>query len=68
MLRILQETEKGLSIEEASLLVNKEYSVDPDQDLNKLNDEELNKKKKVSSKQLRKMFKRAYFNSQNMVL
>lgn len=47
MLRILQEVERGRSIEEAAAAAAREYSIDPQQDLNKLDDTALDKKKKV---------------------
>ncbi|XP_045101555.1 centrosomal protein of 19 kDa-like [Portunus trituberculatus] len=47
MLRILQEVERGRNLEEATTMVGLEYSVDPEQDLNKLDDASLDKKKKV---------------------
>ncbi|XP_068216185.1 centrosomal protein of 19 kDa-like [Palaemon carinicauda] len=47
MLRILQEVQKGQTIDEAVVAVTKEYEVDPDQDLNKVSEEELAKKKKI---------------------
>lgn len=47
MLRILQESQKGRSIDEAVSNISKDYDLDPNQDLNKLNDEQLNRKKKV---------------------
>lgn len=47
MLRILQEVECGHSIEEAAASAAREYNVDPHQDLNKLDDTALDKKKKV---------------------
>ncbi|XP_066941723.1 centrosomal protein of 19 kDa-like isoform X2 [Macrobrachium rosenbergii] len=47
MLRILQEVQKGQTIDEAVAVVTKEYDVDPDEDLNKVSEEELAKKKKI---------------------
>ena len=47
MLRLLQEVERGRSLDEATTTVGREYSVDPEQDLNKLDDATLDKKKKV---------------------
>ncbi|KAG0710755.1 Centrosomal protein [Chionoecetes opilio] len=47
MLHILQEVDRGRNLEEAAAAVAREYSVDPDQDLNKLDDTTLDKKKKV---------------------
>lgn len=47
MVRILQETQKGRTLDEAVTTISKEYFVDPDQDLNKLDDEQLARKKKV---------------------
>ncbi|MPC92818.1 hypothetical protein E2C01_087927 [Portunus trituberculatus] len=48
MLRILQEVERGRNLEEATTMVGLEYSVNPEQDLNKLDDASLDKKKKVT--------------------
>lgn len=48
MLHILQEVERGRSVEEATAAASQEYAVDPHQDLNKLDDAALDKKKKVS--------------------
>lgn len=45
MLRILQETMKGHTLEECLAKVNKEFTVNPDEDLNKLDDETLQRKK-----------------------
>ncbi|XP_076052942.1 centrosomal protein of 19 kDa-like [Oratosquilla oratoria] len=47
MVRILQELQKGHDINEAISTVGEEFSIDPNQDLNKLTDEALNVKKKV---------------------
>lgn len=47
MLRILQEVERGHSVQEAAASAAREYNVDPHQDLNKLDDTALDKKKKV---------------------
>ena len=47
MLRILQEHLKGTDINEAVELANKEFTVNPDEDLNKLGDDEIKKKKEI---------------------
>ncbi|KAB7497919.1 Centrosomal protein [Armadillidium nasatum] len=47
MLRILQEVQKGSPVEKASDLVRQQYMIDPNQDLNKLTEEELTTKKKL---------------------
>ncbi|XP_042858988.1 centrosomal protein of 19 kDa-like [Penaeus japonicus] len=47
MLRILQESQKGRSVDEAVSNIGRDYDLDPNQDLNKLNDEQLNRKKKI---------------------
>ncbi|XP_037796433.1 centrosomal protein of 19 kDa-like [Penaeus monodon] len=39
--------QKGRSIDEAVSNISKDYDLDPNQDLNKLNDEQLNRKKKI---------------------
>lgn len=54
MVRMLQEVQKGRTIEEAATNINKDYCVDPNQDLNKLDDEQLAKKKKVMSSSFEK--------------
>ncbi|XP_045618915.1 centrosomal protein of 19 kDa-like [Procambarus clarkii] len=54
MVRILQEVQKGRTVEEAVANLTKEYSVDPNQDLNKLDDEQLAKKKKVMNSSFEK--------------
>ncbi|KAG7177081.1 centrosomal protein of 19 kDa-like [Homarus americanus] len=54
MIRILQEVQKGRTVEEAAANISKEYSVDPNQDLNKLDGEQLAKKKKVMSSSFEK--------------
>lgn len=51
---MLQEVQKGRTIEEAATNINKDYCVDPNQDLNKLDDEQLAKKKKVMSSSFEK--------------
>ncbi|KAK3881333.1 hypothetical protein Pcinc_014227 [Petrolisthes cinctipes] len=47
MMRLLQETQKGWAVTAAVETVEREYSLDPLQDLNKLDDHQLAKKKKV---------------------
>lgn len=47
MLRILQQTLKGRTVDEAVTIISQEYNIDPNQDLNKLSDEQLAKKKEV---------------------
>ena len=47
LLRILQEVSCGRDLKEAVEALAKEYSVDPDEDLNKLTEQELAKKKQV---------------------
>lgn len=47
MLRILQEVQKGHTIDEAVSTISKQYDIDPNQDLNKVGEEELAKKKKI---------------------
>ncbi|XP_050720345.1 centrosomal protein of 19 kDa-like isoform X2 [Eriocheir sinensis] len=54
MLRILQEVERGHSVEEAAASAAREYNVDPHQDLNKLDDTTLDKKKKVMNSSFEK--------------
>ncbi|KAH7964734.1 hypothetical protein HPB49_001042 [Dermacentor silvarum] len=49
MLRILQENIKGQSLEECLAKVNEEFTVNPDEDLNKLDDETLQRKKDLMS-------------------
>ena len=49
MLRILQEVMKGNSVEESADRVNEEFTINPSEDLNKLSDEQLVKKKKVNN-------------------
>ncbi|KAH7961215.1 centrosomal protein of 19 kDa [Rhipicephalus sanguineus] len=50
MLRILQENMKGAgSLEECLAKVNEEFTVNPDEDLNKLDDETLRRKKDLMS-------------------
>ncbi|XP_063597253.1 centrosomal protein of 19 kDa-like [Penaeus indicus] len=47
MLRILQESQKGRSIDEAVSNISKDYDLDPNQDLNKLNDETAEQKEQI---------------------
>ncbi|KAF2364879.1 Centrosomal protein of 19kDa [Trinorchestia longiramus] len=47
LVRLLQEVTCGKELDEAIKSLNLEYSVDPDQDLNKLSDAEIEKKKKI---------------------
>ncbi|CAL4227943.1 unnamed protein product, partial [Meganyctiphanes norvegica] len=47
MLRILQETSKGRNVEEAINNISKDYNIDPNEDLNKVSDEDLAKKKRL---------------------
>lgn len=47
LLRLLQEVSCGRPLQEAADALGREYSVDPQQDLNKLSEAELDKKKKV---------------------
>lgn len=47
MLRILQEHLKGTDTEEAIEVANKEFNVSPDEDLNKLGDDEIKRKKQI---------------------
>uniref|UniRef100_A0A6A7FS32 Centrosomal protein of 19 kDa n=2 Tax=Hirondellea gigas TaxID=1518452 RepID=A0A6A7FS32_9CRUS len=47
LLRLLQEVSCGRELEEAARALTKEYTIDPNQDLNKLHDADLAKKKKI---------------------
>lgn len=47
MLRLLQENLKGNTLEDSLVKVNREFSVDSDEDLNKLDTEQLDKKKEI---------------------
>ncbi|KAK7027876.1 Centrosomal protein of 19 kDa [Halocaridina rubra] len=47
MLRIIQEVQKGRSLDEAIAIISQDFELDPNQDLNKLTDEDLAKKKKI---------------------
>jgi centrosomal protein CEP19 len=47
MLRVLQEHMKGTELLEAVQVVSKEFSVGPDEDLNKLGDDALRRKKEI---------------------
>lgn len=54
MVRILQDIQKGRTLDEAVTAISKEYLVDPEQDLNKLDDEQLARKKKVMNSSFEK--------------
>lgn len=58
MLRILQENMKGCSLEECLAKVNAEFTVNPDEDLNKLDDERLQIKKDVMNLSFEKSCKK----------
>lgn len=47
LLRMIQENMKGNSLDESLSIINKEFSIDPDEDLNKLDDESLKHKKAI---------------------
>lgn len=47
LIRIIQETMKGKVLEESLGIVNKEFGVDPDEDLNKLDEDTVKRKKAI---------------------
>ncbi|XP_018018110.1 centrosomal protein of 19 kDa [Hyalella azteca] len=47
LVRLLQEVSCGRQMQEAVEALNKEYTIDPNQDLNKLSDVDIEKKKKI---------------------
>ncbi|XP_059479017.1 centrosomal protein of 19 kDa-like [Neocloeon triangulifer] len=47
MLRLIQENMKGVGLEDSLLVVEKEYEVNPEEDLNKLETEDLDRKKAI---------------------
>ncbi|XP_023217751.1 centrosomal protein of 19 kDa-like [Centruroides vittatus] len=46
-LRIIQETMKGKGLDDSIKIVEKEFSIDPEEDLNKLDDDTLERKKDI---------------------
>ncbi len=47
LLRLLQETMKGVSVEKALEVINKDFSIDFDEDMNKLSDRDLKRRKEL---------------------
>ncbi|CAG7728390.1 unnamed protein product [Allacma fusca] len=54
MLKIIQEIIKGLNPDEAAVKVHSEYEINPNEDLNKLPQEEVNRKKLIMDEMFEK--------------